>query len=339
MTVSEKALPQVAVVFDIDNSLVDWQDWGVTKNEKVFSRTVQAIRQYSEQLTVVFNTGRNLSSFKRIEQHLAPIETVHTAILCNGQEIYQKPDEQSFENWASHLTQSQQDAAWVEQLHFSTGWILQRVRYGLGIVLASLGFKRVSAPEHLPGYYEIYHWTDGKETLWVMGEADEPSLIFQSSQNHFPEYLKEKVSQVETAILEWLTGSQIAAEVRRYHFKKTPANAEHIECVHLWFEPQGTSKGSALAYWFTKHTNIDAVITVGYHHYNDCEVMAVSAYVDALEKSVPHFPILVNGDELLHQQVKAVIPETKIAYAEPGDLADALTQQLQRIQASLSLSA
>jgi len=330
-------LPTIAVSFDIDGSLIDWQEWGRGKNETVFQSTLEMLLANQHQLAIFFNTGRSLLSIQKIKAHLAPIPMVGM-MLCNGQELYIKLEGKPFTDWVLPLTQAHQEPGWKSLLNQQTGWCLNAVWQGFDVVLTQSGFQLSNTLLDVPSYMTVYQ-SDAvisDETILAIGEPDQSSLIFRTVSGHFNEGHQDKIAQLEAGIATWLAKQNIQFATRTYTFQKQRQNQTPIHCLHVWFEPEGVSKGAALDYWLNQQTHINAVITVGDHHYNDCEMLARPHYFNRDQKAVPNFPIVVADDPIVNQHVTETVLAERIAYAAPGDLSDALEQQIAAINLLLA---
>lgn len=105
---------RILIVFDIDQSLVKWQEYN-RRAEPVELERVAGFLQRSHAgglVRIALNTGRTLHSVQHIAPLLGPIP-VDVLATCDGQQLYWNPAREPTASWLSALSARTQDRVWL----------------------------------------------------------------------------------------------------------------------------------------------------------------------------------------------------------------------------------
>jgi hypothetical protein len=105
---------RILVVFDIDQSLVKWQEYNLRAEPLELERVAGWVqRSHAGGLVrIALNTGRTLHSVQRIAPLLGPIP-VDVLVTCDGQQLYWNPAGEPTASWLLALSARAQDRVWL----------------------------------------------------------------------------------------------------------------------------------------------------------------------------------------------------------------------------------
>ncbi len=104
---------QALVVFDIDQSLIKWEEYNVRVRQEEFGRVagILAGEHAANRLRVALNTGRSLHSVQHISRWFAAVP-VAVLVTGDGQQISWNEGRQPADRWIADLRPRDQDPAW-----------------------------------------------------------------------------------------------------------------------------------------------------------------------------------------------------------------------------------
>ncbi len=107
------AAEQVLVVFDIDQSLLKWEEYNVRIRTEEFASITRLLGQeFAEnRVRVALNTGRSLHSVQHVARFFAPLP-IGVLVTGDGQQIFWNADREPADQWITRLRSRDQDPAW-----------------------------------------------------------------------------------------------------------------------------------------------------------------------------------------------------------------------------------
>lgn len=104
---------QVLVVFDIDQSLLKWEEYNVRIRTAEFDLVAGILAEEftANRVRVALNTGRSLHSVQHVGHFLAPLP-IAALVTGDGQQIFWNAGAEPADRWIAALRPRDQDAIW-----------------------------------------------------------------------------------------------------------------------------------------------------------------------------------------------------------------------------------
>ena len=108
-----RAGEQALVVFDLDQSLLKWEEYNLRIRQEEFALVARILgEEFAEnRVRVALNTGRSLHSIQHVAHFLAPLP-IAVLITGDGQQIFWNTAGEPADRWIAALRIRHQDAAW-----------------------------------------------------------------------------------------------------------------------------------------------------------------------------------------------------------------------------------
>lgn len=110
---ADGAAEQALVVFDIDQSLLKWEEYNVRIRADEFASIARLLgNEFAEnRVRIALNTGRSLHSVQHVARFFAPLP-IAVLVTGDGQQIFWNADRQPADEWITRLRIRDQDPAW-----------------------------------------------------------------------------------------------------------------------------------------------------------------------------------------------------------------------------------
>lgn len=356
-----KQFPQeVALFSDIDRTAIDWTQTGGYHYNFPAIQTLGSVMNRDELRRGMLRgltTGKGLHCVRELADILAPLPSLHTVALNDGQMIFLNEKGLPTKEWIQSLTLEDQDPVWRDYLEREKGWEIRKVMDTVQTLLDTEGYKphpdaanRQSSEEpnrtitcRPMTQDEINASFEHPEQLKALGEKPIVVVARYSDQSYLEVRIENTtlsgdigpISQdLSNKIIGQLQAEKIKATGYAYSvYEDGPAfmvnpDPQKYRRAFVHYGPEGIEKSSATQKFIQMHMpNLAAFMTAGDSPNDEKLLRLDSVWNPQTEKGALNYPIQL-GD---HPALKSLASLPRLIALRLGELAQGITEQWQKI--------